>query len=343
MKTNSEIYEIVMARKDEYETRKTARNKQIMAAGVGMIVLALCVGIGVAAQKGNVPIAPAAGESQTADKPIVPGGAFEEQTAVTRPDDPTVPEDPVVFPPFQNGNREAAWNGNGEPAQTTKIYGGANVPDEGRSGAPRKPDPTEPTTATPKDGAGSTYGGDIQSGGWVIPVVPDVTGAKPGVKVVGEKITDAEALAYLQENTWIGSALAASGVQTEDITYSKAGYCHVSYDGAEGKQLEVRENFRDYLAYNESGKLIAIITLTKENGKLSASPAFGGPWFGNYTAFLNAHKGEKLLYVYAGWMEIIITPNNQYVNPQGTDVSAYFAGVENPYEYFYHEAATYTP
>lgn len=341
MKTNSEIYEIVMARKGEYETRKTARNKQIMAAGVGVLVLALCVGVGVAAQKGGAPVVKAGGSSAETGT-IVPAGNPAEQTAVTRPDDPTAGEDPVVFPPDQNGNREAAWNGNGEPAQTTKIYGGANVPDEGRSGAPRKPDPTEPTTATPKDGAGSTYGGDIQSGGWVIPVVPDVTGAKPGVKVVGEKITDAEALAYLQENTWIGSALAASGVQTEDITYSKAGYCHVSYDGAEGKPLEVRQNFRDYLAYS-GGKLIAIITVTKENGKLSATPAFGGPWFGDYDAFLRAHKGEKLLYVYAGWMEIIITPNNQYVNPQGTDVSAYFAGVENPYEYFYHEAATYTP
>ena len=148
--------------------------------------------------------------------------------------------------------------------------------------------------------------------------------------------------AYLRENTWIGSALAAGGVSADDITYSETGYCHVSYDGTEGKPLEVRESFRDYLAYND-GKLIAIITVTKENGKLSASPAFGGPWFGKYDAFLKGHKGEKLLYVYAGWMEIIITPDNRYVNPQGTDVSAYFAGVENPYAYFYNEAATYTP
>ena len=58
---------------------------------------------------------------------------------------------------------------------------------------------------------------------------------------------------------------------------------------------------------------------------------------------MQTHKGEKLLYVYAGFMEIIITPNNQYVNPQGTDISAYFEGVGNPYEYFYSDAATYTP
>ena len=340
MKTNSEIYEIVMARKDEYETRKTARNKQIMAAGVGVLVLALCVGIGVAAQKGGAPVVKAGGSSAETGT-IVPADNTAEQTAVTRQDDPTAGEDPVVFPPDQNGNREAAWNGNGEPAQTTKIYGGANVPDEGtgRAGAPWKPDPTETTTAAPKDGSG---GVSEWSGGTMIPCVPAVTGAEPGVKTVGEKITDAEARAYLAENTWIGSALAASGVPAENITYSKTGYCHVSYDGAEGKPLEVRQNFRDYLAYS-GGKLIAIITVTKENGKLSATPAFGGPWFGDYDAFLRAHKGEKLLYVYAGFMEIIITPDNRYVNPQGTDVGAYFEGVENPYAYFYSDAATYTP
>ena len=340
MKTNSEIFEIVMARKDEYETRKTARNKQIMAAGVGVLVLALCVGIGVAAQKGGAPVVKAGGSSAETGT-IVPADNTAAQTAVTRPDDPTAREDPVIFPPDQNGNREAAWNGNGEPAQTTKIYGGANVPDEGRSGAPATK-PTETTAKAPEDGAGSTYGGPTQSGGWMIPCVPAVTGAEPGVKAVGEKITDDEALAYLRENTWIGSALAASGVPVENITYSKTGYCHVSYDGAEGKPLEVRQNFRDYLAYS-GGKLIAIITVTKENGKLSATPAFGGPWFDDYDAFLRAHKGEKLLYVYAGFMEIIITPDNRYVNPQGTDVAAYFEGVENPYAYFYSDAATYTP
>ena len=340
MKTNNEIFDIVMARKDEYETQRTARNKKIAAAGAGVLVIAVCVGIGVAALKGNTPVVKAGGEDKTNACTTWQDGNAVEQTAVTQPDDPTVSEDPVVFPPYESG--EAAWNGNGEPAQTTKIYGGANVPEEStdRAGAPWKPDPTETTTAAPKDGSG---GVSEWSGGPMIPAVPAVTGAKPGVKVVGEKITDAEAKAYLAENTWVGSALAASGVSFEDITYSETGYCHVSYDGTEGIQLEVRQNFRDYLAYSDSGKLIAIITLTKENGKLSASPAFGGPWFDRYAAFLKGHKGEKLLYVYAGWMEIVITPDGKCYNPQGSDVSAYMEGLENPYAYFYSEAATYTP
>ena len=261
-----------MTRKDEYETQRTARNKRIAAAGAGVLVIAICVGIGVAALKGNTPVVKADGDSQSENSSVTPADSTAEQTgvsyAVTRPNDTTVGNEAVIFPPDYGS----------ETTQTSKIYGGANVPDEGvnRTGAPETK-PTETTTAASKDGSG---GVSEWSGGPMIPAVPAVTGAKPGVKVVGEKITDAEAKAYLAENTWVGSALAASGVSFEDISYSETGYCHVSYDGTEGKQLEVRQNFRDYLAYSDSGKLIAIITITKENGKLSASPAFGGPWFG---------------------------------------------------------------
>lgn len=338
MKTNSEVFDLVMARKDEYEKQKAARNKRIAAAGAGVLAIALCVGVGVAALKGGTPPVKAGGEDNTDVRAAEPDGSAVEQTAVTRPDDPTISEDSVVFPPYESG--EAAWNGNGEPAQTTKIYGGANVPDG--AGFYTEETEAERGGAPPKDDPDSPYGGDTQSGGRMIPARPDASGAEAGVKAVGEKITDAEASAYLRENTWIGSALAAGGVSADDITYSETGYCHVSYDGTEGKPLEVRENFRDYLAYS-GGRLIAIITVTKENGKLSATPAFGGPWFPDYDAFLKAHKGQKLLYVYAGWMEIIITPDGKCYNPQGSDVSAYMEGLENPYAYFYSEAAAYTP
>ena len=189
-------------------------------------------------------------------------------------------------------------------------------------------------------GSGGTYGGDNNH--WMIPATPGATGAKSGIKLTGETITDNEAKAYFEENTWIVSSLSSSGVATDNLKISEKGYCHVSYDGTEGKQLEVRQNFRDYLVYN-NGKLVAIITLTKESGKLNATPAFGGPHFDDYNAFLQKHKGKKLLFVYAGWMEMVITPDGEAVNPQGYDMSGYLEGLDNPYEYFYSEAATYTP
>ena len=127
------------------------------------------------------------------------------------------------------------------------------------------------------------------------------------------------------------------------MRYADHGYCHVSYDGTEGKPFEMHRNFRDYLVWNSKGELIAIVTLTKENGALSATPAFGGPWFADYNAFLRRHKGETLVFVYAGWVELVLTPDGGVYNPQGTDVSRYLEGVENPYAIFQCDAASYVP
>lgn len=337
MKTNGEIYDIVMERKKDYEIRTRARNRRIGAIGATALAVAICVTAGVAAHRRSVASVQSRGGENGAGYETSELSAidnYEEQTAVSRADD--------------NPTEEYT----GKEKQTTQtdiifpgIYEGAVVPessgfiDKEATGKGK-----ETTTAVPKDASGGTFGGNNSGDGnkWMIPATPDATGAKPGVKITGEKITDAEAKAYFKENTWIVSALSSSGVPADNLKFSDKGYCHVSYDGTEGKQLEVRQNFRDYLVYN-NGKLVAIVTLTKENGKLSANPAFGGPHFDDYNAFLQKHKGEKLLFVYAGFMEIVITPDGEAVNPQGYDMSGYLDGLDNPYKYFYSEAATYTP
>ncbi len=315
MRTNDEIYETVIERKNKYEENKKRRNKCLLSTGAVAIVLAVCITAGVAAQRGEIISKEAEGGADSgATYPGLSG--YEEQTAVSYANDED--ESPT----------EAMTGYTGKEMQTAQaVYGGAEVPDE---------DGSETTTAEKSDGSGG------ESGGFCIPAPPFVSGAKPGIKVTGERITDEEANKFFEDNTWIASALSSSGVPADELAFSQAGYCHVSYDGVEGKQLEVRENFRDYLVYN-GGKLVAIVTLTKENGKLSATPAFGGPHFDDYDSFLKAHKGEKLLYVYAGFMEIVITPDNRCFNPQGSNVSEYMAGVDNPYEYFYSESATYIP
>lgn len=201
---------------------------------------------------------------------------------------------------------------------------------------------TEPPTtqgASAPQHAGDKSGGNI--GGVMIPALPqDRT-----IRYTGEAITDEEAAQYFHENrVWLASALGASGVDADGIRFAESGYCHVSYDGTEGKSFEVRQNFRDYLVWNGDDRLIAIVTLTKENGSLSGTPAFGAPWFNGYNAFLQKHKGEALVFVYAGmWPEMVLTPDGGVFNPQGTDISRYLEGVENPYEIFRCDAATYIP
>ena len=163
------------------------------------------------------------------------------------------------------------------------------------------------------------------------------------IYIVGEEITDSEAQRYFDEN-YIGitSALNASGVSADDLRFSEKGYCHVLFNGTENTRLEIRQNFRDYLAYS-GDRLVAIITLTKENGEIHNSPAFGAYWFDSYNETLQNHKGEKLVFVYIGnSMELFIAPDGHYYNPMGFELGVDF-GSDDIYSMFYHEKAVYIP
>lgn len=206
--------------------------------------------------------------------------------------------------------------------------------------------PVSTTTATavnqqietiPNDG-GFASGGDL-SNWFCIPALP----FDQSIELTGEAITDDEAKEYFDKNkASIFGSLSASGIDAGSMTISEKGYCHVAYNGTEGKCFEIRQNYRDYLVYS-GDRLVAIITLWKENGEIFNTPSFGANWFKDYNSYLEQHKDEELVYVYAGWFEIIIAPDNTYFNPMGMDASKYIGHVENPYELFYHESAVYVP
>ena len=194
--------------------------------------------------------------------------------------------------------------------------------------------------ATPKaeeSADGGVYG---ESTGWFCrPLFP----LTEGIEYSGEKLTDADAKEYFAQNgASIISALSASGVETGNVKIKEKGYCHASYNGEEGKPLTVKQDFRDYLVYN-GDKIIAIITLYKQDGKIYNSPAFGAPWFEDYAKYLNQHKGEELVYLYAGWMEIIVAPDGSFRNPMGYDCSEYVGYVKNLYDRVYCPEIVYVP
>ena len=162
------------------------------------------------------------------------------------------------------------------------------------------------------------------------------------ITFTGEKLTDEEAGKYFTENySSLVSSLKAMGVQADGLKIAEKGYAHINYD-ENGAALEVHQNFRDYLAWS-GDKLVAIITLTKEGGKLFSTPAFGGPWLDSYNEFLKAHSGQKLIYLYYGISEVILLPDGSTVNPLGYDVSKDFDWVKNPYEWFYNEDVVFVP
>lgn len=316
MKTHEEIYQSAIERRNSYQAKRARIIRGVTLSAACFAVVAVAV-IGVRGMRLGKS-ADAADIKSTDDiEYIVNYGGSERNEAGSASgivtDSSLVSQNP--------GNTEN---------YETSVANEENI----RAGAPGKPGP---------DKTGDKEGGYQYSGGVAIPATPDVMGAKPGVVTTGEKITDAEAKAYFDENRQsIVNSLSASGVSADNIMIEEKGYSHVSYDGTEGKPLELRQNFRDYLIYN-GDELVSIYTLTKEDGKLYGSPAFGGPWFPDYNNYLKAHRGQKLLYVYAGFMEIIIAPDNTYVNPIGTDISEFMKGIDKPYEYFYAEGATYTP
>ena len=270
---------------------------------------------------------------------LLAGGALANRSPLKTP--------PVSDPAPYTSENKAESAGAADTTTVPDVYGGPGI------------DPAAAATSQ-EDGDGSVntpfqtvQPGDSYSGGpetsagvtgtqyWCVPCIPPA----PGAVEVGEKITDEEAQVWLAENTWIRSALTASGVPADSAVYSEKGYCHVKYDGnVDKKQAEVRLDFRDYLLW-DGDKLIAIVTLTKENGQIDGTPAFGGPGFDAFGAFLREHKGEELLFVYAKFMEIVILPDGTCVNPMGVDLTPYRINevLDDPYAYFYNENAIFIP
>lgn len=228
----------------------------------------------------------------------------------------------------------------GEPASSaaSSVTSSSAHEDTSSTAAP-PPDRTAVSSAARPDGG--NYGGESGGMDVRIPALP----ANREIVEVGEQISDEEAAAYFAQNLGsLASSLSASGVEADSLRVSTKGYSHVCYSGVEGERLEARLNFRDYLVYNGE-KLVSIVTLYKEDGKLYSTPAFGAPWFDAYDAFLRDRRGQALVYVYAGFAEIILTPDGQICSPLGggTDASRYFEGVDDPYSLFFHPAAMYIP
>ena len=327
MKTDREMTEAILA---EVKTRKGARKRRL-AAGTGVLAAILLLTGTITAQQLHLFPPRAQGYPDTTVAATASGQP--ETSGVTAPAIGNAASSAA------NSTADTTVAPHGTETTTQRITAPsttANCTTANLTTAQNPATTTQGASAPDKSGS-DEYGGPI--GGVRIPVLP----FDRSIQYTGEAITDAEAAAYFKENTWLQSALGASGVDASGIRYAEHGYCHVSYDGVEGKSFEVRQNFRDYLVWNGKGDLIAIVTLTKENGQLSATPAFGAPWFESYHRFLKLYAGQPLVFVYAGWMEMVITPDEGVYNPQGTDVSRYLEGIENPYEIFRCDAATYVP
>jgi len=316
MKTYDETYNSVMAKGDAYFEKKRSRDKKIKKIAVsGACVIAAAFTAAVCFK------------------------FFGEKPALSRgdgsPESVTLPAIEEIIEETSNellaGDAPGTEPSSGESAESTTA-----VPPELStvSGGDYAVGYTmEFSTASENEGGDiAGYGGETPNGGNI---------AYFNKAVTGEPITDEEAAAYFAENRQsLISSLSSSGVDTSDFRIMEKGYCHMNIENG---KLETRVNFRDYLVYSGS-ELISIVTLYRQDGKIYSSPAFGGPWFSTYNDFLQAHKGEELVYVYCGIGEYIITPDNQIVNPMGYEIMPeFFTSDFDYYSALNVEWNTYTP
>ena len=260
------------------------------------------------------------------------GGLTEPMSTEAMVDNDIYSGEPEIFP--ESGIETSNEN---YPETTAGKDGKTEMNNNANYGQQTIEAVTSETTATNNNADKS---GGYEDGG----VLDDHDSCIDGtIYVEGEEITDSEAQKYLADNyVSLASALSASGVPTDDLRFSEKGYCHVSYSATEEKHFKINQNFRDYLAYNDD-RLVAIITLSKENGVIYNSPAFGAGWFDIFNANLQQHKGEKLIFAYIGdGFEIFITPDGRYCNTAGQEIGVEF-DVNDIYHAFYHEKAVYIP
>ena len=167
--------------------------------------------------------------------------------------------------------------------------------------------PTDPVVPSTAAGDPDTVGGGDNFGGGNAGLPERVN----GFIYTGEPITDAEAAAYFADHLdSVLSSLIASGVNAWGARIRYPGYCPMTL----GETGDVRRNFRDYQLWVD-GSLVAIVTLTRLDGQLYATPSFGAPWFDGFSSFLRQHAGEKLLFFYNGYTELVLTPSNVLYAP----------------------------
>ncbi|MBQ7638855.1 MAG: hypothetical protein IJS90_08145 [Clostridia bacterium] len=314
MKTYDETYRSVLSKRDAYEQNKTRRGKNIKKAALsGALVLAAVFTAAICIRFFG-------------SDPDIP----EKISDVTEPVAENLTEEPV---------NELAADPFSEVGSTEPFSGVGGGEGEGRpSSVPGYTD-GDVVVASTSERSDESSVSDDRSGGYsgenVSSSQIDPSAAYLCKHISGEWLTDEEAAAYFTENRQsVIVSLSSSGVDVSDVKIMEKGYGHLSISAAGG--LEYKVNFRDYLVY-AGPSLVAIVTLVKENGNISSTLSFGAPWFSLYNDFLQAHKGQELVYVYCDSMEYVITPDNRIVNPMGYEIVPEFFTQEIDYHSLLNE------
>ena len=319
------------------EQQQQRKIKRTVFAFAAVFVVLLGATLLVRQVKNRPVFAPNSGSTENTTRNATAGAPASEMQ--NEPSDPSV-LNPGVLPPGESSGESQPNSGVVLPFGTTNEYGAHDAPtafappNEGNAGTE-----VGTTQGLTHSNDGATSGGAQDD----LPVTMERVQTELGVARREETLDEATADRYIAENKeQILYSLSMSGVPTDgDVTISEHGYTHLNLSGG-GTWKELATDFRDYLIYN-GDRLVAILTLWIMDGEVHASPAFGAPWFDDYNAFLQSHKGEALAFVYLGMTEAVVTPQGEVCNPMGLDLSARFPDSDkgNYYDYLAYPENTY--
>lgn len=334
----------ILAKAAVLRQQKTKRIRAAVSCAAALAVIAGAGVWGLQAAKRKPPAVSVSQSTLQTEPAIASDSTGNAVAGAASPEIQNEPSDPSTLRPVSPGESNSepqSESGVVYPFGTTNQYGAHNAPT---------------VIAPPDEGSADTDVGTTQgvtranegplSGGTqeALPITMEGVQTELGIARREETLDEATADRYIAENKGqILYSLSMSGVPTDgSVTVSEQGYTHLNLSGG-GSWKELATDFRDYLIYNDD-RLVAILTLWIMDGEVHASPAFGAPWFDDYNAFLQQHKGEALAFVYVGGMtEAVITPQGDVLSPMGLDLSAQFPDSKkgNYYEYLAYPENTY--
>lgn len=316
MKSDNEIFDLVMAKRDEYEEKRKIRNKKIAVSAAAFGCVALMAGaVLVIKNPGDKIISKKSTESASNKVQVVDGGGSEDYSYLLGYEE--VSDSEEIYENTRKEITETDDRGGApfvKPDDENRLYETTAKPAE------RKTEQKTDVVSTPKKDGGvlsadggneAVYGGDYANNYLSSKSISGLC-----VKIKGTSITDDELEKYIKENAKsIVSGIAFDSKYGGNGEYKicTKGYSHLTTDE---NGLWINLDFVDCII-TKSGKIVGIVTVFKDNGKLHNSVAYGGTAFDNLQRAFDENPGKELVFVYDGMTpEIIISPDNKmYFNP----------------------------
>lgn len=285
MKTHEEMFESVLRRRDEYEIKKYKRNKALISAAAGVCSLAIVICGVTLYSRNNAPgksqeTAPAINMTE-----IKPDGMYETFVEDETKETNTIAENYVID---ETATQAVIIE------ETTSVITATTKP--------VKTNTANAETAKPESADEmKAEAGDRDA------ALPYISGVNIALK--GETITDAELKAYIKKNAEYMVASVAFDLGKGEYRVCTKGYRPLTVSAQDG--LFINTGFVD-CPITKDGKIVAVVTVYKDNGVLYDSVAYGGNGFATIQRAFDENPDEDLVFIYVNEVpEVIITKENK--------------------------------